>query len=80
MEKRIRIREAVLLAKANGIQIKKSDLAQRMFPFTTKSSAYACFNNYERGASTKIDIAQVKQICQETGVDANFLFGIKPMK
>jgi hypothetical protein len=79
MENRIRIREAILHAKKQGKKIKKRDFAGLIFPYTSERSAVVCLNNYERGATTKMDRIQISEISKRLGVDANFLFGTPAM-
>ena len=79
MTNRIRIREAVELARARGEKIKKNELARKIFPGTTDKSATVCLNNYERGQTTKMDCVQVTAISEALGCDANLLFGTPPM-
>ena len=80
MENRIRIREAFQYAKSRGKTIKKKDFAGLIFPYTSPRSAVVCRNNYERGATTKMDRIQITEICRRLGVDANYLFNTPPMK
>jgi len=80
MENRIRIREAIHYAKKQGKKIKKREFAGLIFPYTSERSAVVCLNNYERSASTKMDRIQITTICKYLGCDANFLFGVPPMK
>ena len=79
MENRIRIREAIQYAKGQGKKIKKREFAGLIFPYTTERSAVVCLNNYERGATTKMDRIQITEISKRLGVDANFLFGTPAM-
>ena len=78
-ENRIRIREAIQYAKSQGKKIKKREFAGLIFPYTTERSAVVCLNNYERGATTKMDRIQITELCKRLSVDANFLFGTPPM-
>ena len=79
MENRIRIREAIQYAKSQGKKIKKREFAGLIFPYTTERSAVVCLNNYERGATTKMDRKQITELSKRLGVDANFLFGTPAM-
>jgi transcriptional regulator with XRE-family HTH domain len=79
MENRIRIKEAIAFARREGKKIKKQDLASRIFTYTTPRSAVVRLYNYETGKSTTMDPRQVRIICKELGVDANFLFGTTSM-
>lgn len=79
MENRIRIREAIHYAKKQGKKIKKREFAGLIFPYTSERSAVVCLNNYERGATTKMDRIQINELSKRLGVDANFLFGTPAM-
>lgn len=79
MDNRIRIREAVQYAKKQGIKINKKLIACKVFMNTSEQSAYVRFNNYERGKSGKMNPVQIRILCNEFKVDANYLFGVKPM-
>ena len=79
MENRIRIREAIQYAKSQGKKIKKREFAGLIFPYTTERSAVVCLDDYERGATTKMDRIQITEISKRLGVDANFLFGTPAM-
>jgi len=80
MDNRIRIDEAVAYKeRLTGKTIKRGLLAQRIFPYSTGSSSYMRLRKYSRGESTNLDPDTVRRICEELSVDANFLFGVKPM-
>lgn len=79
-ENRIRISEGIARAKNQGIEIKPIELAKAIFPDSkTDRSAYVCLNNYKNGIYTKMDRIQIVALCKSLRVDANYLFGIKPV-
>ena len=79
-ENSIRIREAIKFAKDSGKDVRKGELANKVFLYTSPSSAYQRLYNYSTGESTMIDRRTVNLLCKELGVDANFLFGTPPME
>ncbi len=59
--------------------IQKIDLAKELFKGAKPKTLPVNMSNLVNGKTTRVDPAWVKHICAVTGVDANFLFGIKPM-
>lgn len=79
MENRIRLREAVQIAKDSGNKIRKGVLAMKIFPGTSQESASVRLNNYVLGKSTAMNPETVRRVCGELNCDANFLFGVEPI-
>lgn len=70
------IKEAINRAKANGWIKSKVQLAQILWPNSTKKSAYMNLLNLESGKSIKIDTDMVSLLCSILKVSADYLFGI----
>lgn len=72
----LRVREAINIAKANGIKVKKGELACVLWPNSTASGAKCNLCNMEANKMKKITIEQVSLLCNILGVSADFLFGL----
>lgn len=59
--------------------IRKIDLARELFKGANPSTIPVNMTNLVKGKTTRVDPCWVKHICKTTGVDANFLFGVKPI-
>ena len=75
MENRIRVKEAVIKARKQGITTSKQEIANSVFPSKNSHSSIVRLNNYERGDSVKIDRIQIVALCRELETSPNFLFG-----
>ena len=77
-EKRIRMIEAMAnYAIEHGEAINKTKLACIVWSNTQKHIALLNLHNLTTGKTKRITAKMVHQICEATGVDANFLFGFK---
>ena len=59
--------------------ISRMELADVFFEGSQEATKKVNMSNLARGRTKRVDPNWVKVICKRTGVDANFLFGIKPM-
>lgn len=59
-------------------RIYKIDLARVLFKRSRKQTQAVNMSNLITGKTEKISPFFVKYICEKTGIDANFLFGIDP--
>lgn len=75
----IRINDALAFAMAKGTRIQKNELAAKIWPASSPEAQKVNMSNLISGKSNKINPEWVSIICEETGVDANFLFGMEPM-
>lgn len=71
----LKLNEAVKYAKTTK-RVRKTNLAQMLWPESTSRTARANFSNLISGKNKKIDISAVPIICSELGVSADFLFGL----
>lgn len=71
-----RIEQAIAFAKEQGRPITKKELAAFIWPDSTESGQQVNMTRLCAGRTPRIEIRWVKVICEKTGVDANFLFGI----
>lgn len=74
---RIRITEAIMMAKDNGKKVLKKEMAARLFPGIPESSQQVNFANLTSGRRKSILPEWVPIICEMCGCTADFLFGLK---
>ncbi|AFM54819.1 hypothetical protein B620_gp41 [Croceibacter phage P2559S] len=66
--------------KAKSTQsLQKKDLGELLFADAKPKTQVVNISNLITGKTSRVAPAWVRKICKATGVDANFLFGIKPM-
>ncbi len=80
------VEEAILYARLNkktinGEKITKQSLGKNISVWKEKNSKSinANIHNLSKGHTGKKFVRIIREICELTGVDANFLFQIKPM-
>ena len=78
MSSDFKINEAVLNAKLNGLKVSKKEIAEMLWEDTKPKSRTVNMSSLCNRRTQKINIEWVSKICEATGVDANFLFNIKP--
>ena len=78
MSSDFRINEAILNAKLNGLKVSKKEIAEMLWEDTKPKSRTVNMSSLCNRRTQKINIEWVSKICEATGVDANFLFNIKP--
>lgn len=69
-----RIAEAIALANARGYQVKKKDIAKKLWADCSEQSAMINLSNLIRGKVKRISIDMVAIICKELHCTPNFLF------
>ena len=74
---KLRINEAIALAESRGKKIIKKDLAKKIWPNSRPEAQAMNMTNLATGATKKVNPDWVVTICKETGVSADFLFGLK---
>lgn len=83
-EPALKLEEALAYHEANKkpseISITKIDLAKKLFVGAKHQTQAVNMNNLVKGTTARVAPEWIKTICEATGVDANFLFGIEPMK
>lgn len=83
-ENKIRVEEAINYHNSNKPVSKpkllKRDLGKELFKSAKPATIKVNTSNLITGKTSRISLKLVKIICDMTGVDANFLFNIKPMK
>ena len=70
------LEQAIAHAKDAGLQVSKKQIAMRLWPETYEQCAVINMSKLCTGKTKKISPEWVGIICEMTGVDANFLFGI----
>jgi hypothetical protein len=82
MDFKLRSEEALEYAILKGKNIKalKKRLSKKYWPNTKQKSQEVNISNFFRGETKRFTFEMIKDLCDETGVDANFLFNVKPMK
>lgn len=73
-----KIKEAIARAEANGLKVKKIDLAEKIWPGRNKQTLQVNMTNLCNGSTQRIAPEWVDIICKELKVDPNFLFNIEP--
>jgi len=76
----MRINEAILFAKLQGTQVTKRQISDLLWPNSTPSSRSTMMTNVCNGKAKMYSEHMINTVCELTGVDANFLFNINPMK
>lgn len=72
----LRINEAIALAESRGKKIYKKDLAKKIWPNSRPEAQTVNMTNLASGVTKKVNPEWVVTICKETGVSADFLFGL----
>lgn len=76
-----RIKEALQLAKIKGIELKRSDIANALYPKTKSNKAkLVSLNNIEHGRIKTIRPEWVAIICEKCSCSPNFLFGFEDVE
>lgn len=75
----LKINEALAYATAHGKKINKVELAARIFPEANKACQYQKLQHLLSGRTARVKPETVVIICNETGVSADFLFGLKDL-
>lgn len=73
----IKINEALQFSKKNGKEIQKKDLAKKLWPDSAPLTQEVNMSNLISGKTKTIKPEWIEIICEETGVSANELLGIK---
>jgi len=75
-----RIKQAFAYALAIGLNITRMDLAERIWDKSNYGAQKANVSHLFGGKTKSVTPKIVKEVCELTTVDANFLFNIKQMK
>lgn len=70
---KFKVAEAIALAKENGIKLSKGHLAEKLWPGSTKMSQTRNMSLLLQGVTKRLTVDMIRIICDETGVDPNFL-------
>lgn len=73
----LRIIEALAYAQVHGKKINKGELAEKLFPETNKACQYQKLQHLISGRTLRVKPETVVIICKETGVSADYIFGLK---
>lgn len=76
----IRVNDAIISARMNGKKITKKDIAALLWKDSKQRTQAVNMSALCNHKTHSIKIEWVKEICEATGVDANFLFNINPKK
>lgn len=76
----IRVNDAIISARMNGKKITKKDIAALLWKDSKQRTQAVNMSALCNHRIQTIKIEWVKEICEATGVDANFLFNINPKK
>lgn len=71
-----RIEQAIAAAKDAGRTITKKELAAALWPESNAAAQQVNMSKLCNGKTARIAPEWVNTICELTGVDANFLFGL----
>ena len=76
----IKLKEAMWLRSSRqGKKITQKELGEALYPQSKPSHQQINVSKLATGATRNYDVDMIKKICETLGVDANFLFDIKPM-
>lgn len=75
----LKINEALAYATAHGRKINKEELAAKLFPEASKMTQYYNIQHLISGRTKRVKPETVVTICKETGVSADFLFGLEKL-
>lgn len=73
----LKVNEAIARAEMNGKKIKKKELAAKIWANSRPEAQAVNMTNLCTGTTKKVNPEWIKIICRETGVTADFLFGIE---
>ncbi len=77
----MRIEEAMLLFKQRtGKKFNRAGLAEKLWPESTHGVRKVNLSRLINGHTQRIEINQIRIICEELGVDANYLLNVEPVK
>jgi hypothetical protein len=76
----MKIDEAIAYALLHGKKITKKELKELFWPDSSERGRDSNMSNLCLGHTKKIDPAWINIMVERCGVDANFLFGVEPMK
>lgn len=72
---KLRLTEAIALSVVNGKKIRKRDLAAKLWPNSAPETQGVNMRCLCSGVTKRVQPEWITIICEETGCDANFLFG-----
>lgn len=77
----IRLREAMWTCSAKtGQKVSQKDLGEHLYPESKPESQQIKVSKLVTGKTQNFDADTIIKICEVLGVDANFLFNIKPIE
>jgi hypothetical protein len=76
----MRIYESIAFALLKGRKVSKKEIKEKFWPDSTQRGRDQNMLNLCNGTTQKIDPAWVQIMVDMCGVDANFLFNVKPME
>lgn len=68
------------LLKGKSVKEVKKNIAAKIWSDSKEDTREVSCSNIFRGKTQQFSELSIKSICEETGVDANFLFNVKPME
>jgi hypothetical protein len=76
----MRIDESIAFALLKGRKVSKKEIKEKFWPDSTQRGRDQNMLNLCNGTTQKIDPSWVHIMVEMCGVDANFLFDVKPME
>lgn len=76
----MRIDESIAYALLQGRKVSKKEIKEKFWPDSTQRGRDQNMLNLCNGTTQKIDPSWVQIMVDMCGVDANFLFNVKPME
>ncbi len=76
----LRIKEAKSFAKKNGNKVTNITIGKRLWKNTLETTLNTNMSHLSGGRTKRVSIDWIPELCDEYGVDANFLFNIKSMQ
>lgn len=73
---KIRVEEAIARARQQGLQIRKKDIAARLWPYAGEQARATYMSRLCSGLTERVTADMVRVIADMTGCTADFLFGI----
>lgn len=73
---RIKLNEAIALSASKGKNVKKNELAAKIWPDSNSSARAVNMTNLCNGTTKRFDPDWIVIICRELGCTSDFLFGL----
>lgn len=74
---RLKLKEAIARAEMRGGNVKKSEIASRLWPDSSQKTQTVNMGNLYRGTTKTVSPEWVVILCEMLDCSANFLFGME---